>query len=276
MTLRILELLPPLWPAYLAGMLVMYMVQAMIRRRYFHPLSHIPGPFLWAISDLPIWYHYVIRGGRLLHVLPGLHDRYGPVVRISPSEVHLSDPTNYDKIYSMGTKFLKDPSFYTPMEGPVATPILLTILSLDEHRIRRKMLTPFFSRQSVLEVEHMVWEKANKLCDIMETALDKSSCTASHPFDAYKALRAVAIDVITEYAYARCWHMLDAPDYGNWYPEAIRSVQTMFPWLQTMPVLISWFRAIPEALKLVVFPPYKRWNDSLKVRSHYYFPIQRR
>ena len=255
------------WPAYLAGLLALYLLQTLIRRRYFHPLSHIPGPLLWTLSDLPIWYHYVIKGGRLLHVLPSLHERYGPVVRISPNEVHLSDPANYDKIYSMGTKFLKDPSFYTPMEGPVATPILLTILSLDEHRIRRKMLTPFFSRQSVLEVEHMVWDKANQLCDIMQSEMDRPDCVpGKRPFDAYKALRAVAIDVITEYAYARCWHMLDdGVEYGNWYPEAIRSVQTMFPWLQGFPVLVPLFRAVPEWLKLVVFPAYKRWDDSLRV-----------
>ncbi|KAK0702409.1 cytochrome P450, partial [Lasiosphaeris hirsuta] len=75
---------------------------------------------------------------------------------------------------------------------------------------------------------------------------------------------AVAIDVITEYAYARCWNLLDTPDYGNWYPEAIRSVQTMFPWLQTFPSLIPLFRCIPESIKVVIFPAYKRWNNSLK------------
>ncbi|KAK0619599.1 cytochrome P450, partial [Immersiella caudata] len=233
-------------------------------RRYWHPLSHVPGPFVWSISHLPIWHQYVVKGGRLLHALPKLHDRYGPVVRISPNEVHLSDTTLYDTIYSVGTRFLKDPSFYTPMEGPVATPILLTVLSPDEHRWRRKMITPFFSRQSVLAVEAMVWDKANKFCDVMQSELDDASKT--RPFDAYKALRAVAIDVITEYAYARCWHMLDRPadGYGIWYPEAIRSVQTMFPWLQTLPFLTPLFGALPDGAKIALFPPYKRWNDSLQ------------
>ncbi len=178
------------------------------------------------------------------------------MVRISPSEVHLSDPENYDKIYNVGTKYVKDPAFYAPMEAPVSTPILLTVLSLEEHRIRRRMITPFFSRQSVLEVEDMVWTKANKLCDIMHAHFEKSAPDA--PFETYKAVRAVAVEVITEYAYARCWHSLDQEDFGMWLPEAIHAVQTMFPTLQAAPSLIPLFQAIPDWAKVLIFPAFRK------------------
>ena len=36
----------------------------------------------------------------------------GPVVRITPNEVHLSDVENYDKIYYMGSRYYKSPDFY--------------------------------------------------------------------------------------------------------------------------------------------------------------------
>ena len=187
------------------------------------------------------------------------------MVRISPNEVHLSDPENYDKIYNVGTKFVKDPAFYAPMEAPVATPILLTILSLDEHRLRRKMITPFFSRKSVLDVEDMVWTKANKLCGIMQSHFDASP--PDTPFEAYKAVRAVAVDVITEYAYAHCWDSLDKADYGMWLPEAIHAVQSMFPTLQALPALIPLFKLIPDWVKVFIFPAFKKWNDNLEVRK---------
>jgi len=60
--------------------------------------------------------------------------------------------------------------------------------------------------------------------------------------------------------------MLDRPadGCGIWYPEAIRSVQTMFPWLQTLPFLTPLFGALPDGAKIALFSPYKRWNDSLQ------------
>lgn len=56
-----------------------------IRRRYFSPLSHIPGPFLASFSRL--WHvRYIIRGDQQV-VLAKAHEKYGPFVRIAHDEV---------------------------------------------------------------------------------------------------------------------------------------------------------------------------------------------
>ncbi|KAL2277289.1 hypothetical protein FJTKL_00131 [Diaporthe vaccinii] len=56
-----------------------------IRRRYFSPLSHIPGPFLASFSRL--WHmRYIIRGDQQM-VLAKAHEKYGPFVRIANDEV---------------------------------------------------------------------------------------------------------------------------------------------------------------------------------------------
>lgn len=56
-----------------------------IRRRYFSPLSHIPGPFLASFSRL--WHvRYIIRGDQQI-VLAKAHEKYGPFVRIAHDEV---------------------------------------------------------------------------------------------------------------------------------------------------------------------------------------------
>lgn len=56
-----------------------------IRRRYFSPISHIPGPFLASFSRL--WHmRYIIRGDQQM-VLARAHEKYGPFVRIAPNEV---------------------------------------------------------------------------------------------------------------------------------------------------------------------------------------------
>lgn len=70
-------MLPALWPLYLVVLSTLYVVYLVVYRRYFHPLAHVPGPFLWAVSGLPILYHQALREGRLMHELPRLHEIYG-------------------------------------------------------------------------------------------------------------------------------------------------------------------------------------------------------
>ncbi|KAK0634554.1 cytochrome P450 [Bombardia bombarda] len=242
-----------------AAYLVSWIGYVVVLRRYFHPLSHVPGPFLWSVSGLPILYHQAIREGQLMHMLPKLHAIYGPVVRISPNEVHLSDPANYDKIYNVGSKFTKDRGFYGPMEGPLKMPILLTIKSNEEHRMRRGQLNPFFSRRSVLDLEEIIWAKTRMLCDMMEAALDSDAKI----FNAHHALRAFSVDIITEYAYARCWNQLDMGDFGAGYQEAIRSIQQFFPWFVHFPFLLPVFGAVPDWLNVWLFPPFRKWSESI-------------
>ncbi|KAK3314872.1 cytochrome P450 [Apodospora peruviana] len=247
------------WPVYIALYLVSWLGCIIIRRRYFHPLSHVPGPFLMSISSLPVFYYQGIQEGQLMHILPKLHAKYGRVVRISPNEVHLSDPEAYEKIHTVGTKFTKDPGLYTPMEGVMKTTTILTIMSNEEHKVRRSALNPFFSRRSVLDLEQIIWDKTAQLTGMLQAGLD----SRQQIFDMHHAIRAFSVDVITEYAYARCWNQLDMPDFGMSYQDAIRAIHWFFPYILTFPPAVPLFGLIPDWLNVMLFPPFKKWFDSL-------------
>ena len=45
----------------------------------------------------------------------------GPVVRITPDEIHPSDPENCEKIYHVESRLGKDPSFYGYFGADTAT-----------------------------------------------------------------------------------------------------------------------------------------------------------
>ena len=188
----------------------------------------------------------------------------GPVVRISPTEVHLSDPDNYEKIYTTGSKFLKDPSYYSPIDIALKTPIILTVIDHDVHKTRRGALNAFFSRRSVLKLEDIVWNKVRKMCDIMQLCFENNS--SETPFDLHRAVRALTVDIITEYAYGRCWDQLDKEDFGTAYQAAIRSIQTVFIWFQTFPFIIPIFDLLPEGLRGILLESLKRWDESMVVR----------
>ncbi|RAK72706.1 cytochrome P450 [Aspergillus fijiensis CBS 313.89] len=70
---------------------------AVIYDRYFHPLAKFPGPAIAAAS--PLWAMHARYSGRLLPKLRDLHEKYGPVVRISPNELSFASPRARDAIY---------------------------------------------------------------------------------------------------------------------------------------------------------------------------------
>ncbi|KAK4178718.1 cytochrome P450 [Triangularia setosa] len=257
-----LSFLVSLWPL-LISLWVLYGVSVAVYRRYFHPLSSIPGPFLNTISYLAILYQQGILEGQLLHALERWHAQYGPIIRISPNEIHLSSPEHYETIYSnaLKTGFYKDPAFYGPMEGPIKTPIILTMISNEEHRVRRMGMNPFFSRRSVLGLEQIIRDKTEKLVNMAEKSLGQ----IGGEFDVHRATRALTVDIITEYAYARSWNYMDLADWGEGYQEAIRAVQTFFPWFQAFPSLLPVFGLLPDWVLVKLYPHFGKWFGSLEV-----------
>lgn len=67
---------------------------------YFHPLRHIPGPKLNALSMIPYVRHMF--AGTTAENSLRLHEKYGEVIRISPTEVSfISGETAFPDIYGM-------------------------------------------------------------------------------------------------------------------------------------------------------------------------------
>ena len=196
----------------LAVVLVVYVSSLAIYRRFFHPLAKIPGPFLPAVTKLYQSYY----NGRYYLQIERLHQKYGPIVRITPDEVHLSDPENYDKIYYMGTKYWKSPIFYNALCVPHST---FGTPPNDVHKIRRGALNPMFSRQKVLELEGIVQEKAEKVCARMQRGIDQGQ-----PVDLHHAFRAVSVDVISDFAFDQCYDFLDRDDIGATFFEMARGM----------------------------------------------------
>jgi hypothetical protein len=74
--------------------LLAYVLWTAIYRLFFHPLASIPGPKPAAVTW---WYDtyydcFYEGGGRLPWKTKELHERYGPIIRVTPNEVHIADP----------------------------------------------------------------------------------------------------------------------------------------------------------------------------------------
>ncbi|KAF4926122.1 Cytochrome P450 monooxygenase azaI [Colletotrichum viniferum] len=97
-------------PLYLGGALVCVALATYIYQGLTNPLSNIPGPWYTRFTTLVSTY-FVITAHHPDWV-HALHAKYGPVVRISPHEVDVSDPQTCQRIHSVKGGFLKSP-FYS-------------------------------------------------------------------------------------------------------------------------------------------------------------------
>ncbi|KAF2171562.1 hypothetical protein M409DRAFT_18674 [Zasmidium cellare ATCC 36951] len=190
-----------------------YIASICIYRRFFHPLARIPGPFLPAVTKLyQTSYHC-----RFYLQIEKLHKQYGPIVRITPEEVHIAaDADSYDRIYHVGSKYSKSPNFYNALCAPYSS---FGALSNEVHRLRRGAMNPMFSRQKVLDLESIVQEKAGKVCRSMQIGIE-----SGQPVNLHQIFRAVSVDVASEYAFDRCYDFLEADDNGAKFCEMARGI----------------------------------------------------
>lgn len=77
-----------------------YVAGLVIYRLCFHPLSRFPGPVSGAISRWPEFYYEVIKQGQFSKVIDQYHEKYGPIVRVVPNEIHIKDSQFYEEFYT--------------------------------------------------------------------------------------------------------------------------------------------------------------------------------
>ncbi|KAK3291706.1 benzoate 4-monooxygenase cytochrome p450 [Chaetomium fimeti] len=176
----------------LATTWAIYNLAKLIYNLYFHPLRHIPGPWLSAGTYLPELYYDWARSGRYTRQIQKMHEKYGPLVRINPDEVHCNDRHFIDEIYAGGSRKRDKPVHQVKGSG-VAEHATFSTTSHDVHRMRRGALSKFFSRAQVSRLEPTIRDLAESLCEKILT-LGKDE-----PFDVTTALSLFTTDVISGY-----------------------------------------------------------------------------
>jgi cytochrome P450 len=90
-----------------------------------------------------------------------MHEKYGPIVRINPEEVHIQDADFYDEIYTGASRKRDKWTFFTNQSGlpdsAFGTP------GHDLHRKRRAALNPYFSKAKVRSLQPRIEEVLDKL-----------------------------------------------------------------------------------------------------------------
>src|SRR5271163_4957076 len=176
---------------------------------YLGPLASFPGPKLAAATRWYECYYDVILGGQYTFKIKELHRKYGmsdlsfslrdmndslagPIIRISPYELHIDDPDYYEELYSQHKP--RDKYLFAVRQFGLPASVFTTV-DHKLHRARRAALNPFFSKQAVARLLPMLHFMIEKLCGRIE-----ESRKLGQPVPMREAYMCLATDVITLYA----------------------------------------------------------------------------
>ena len=76
---------------------MIYILLRAIYRLTIHPLAGFPGPRLAALTSMYAASYDLPYGSSLCKKLPQLHDKYGPIVRIMPNQLHIRDMDSFNQ-----------------------------------------------------------------------------------------------------------------------------------------------------------------------------------
>ena len=144
-----------------------YTLTLAIRRIYFSPISHFPGPKLAIATFWYQFYYDVLLSGQYIWKVRDLHKKYGPIVRINPYELHVNDPDFLEDIYVGPGTHKRDKWAFTTNGLGVPDATLMTNPH-DLHRVRRAALNPFFSKTSVRKLQSLIDAKIDLFLERFE------------------------------------------------------------------------------------------------------------
>lgn len=153
--MALLSLLPDAgWLAWLGIVLpisfAVYCILWVVYAQTWHPLAKIPGP--WWAGASRIWIMYRMYAGDIEIVQRSLHDKYGPLVRIAPDEISVSDPEAIPRIYPI-QRPLQKTNWYHVFSPAGYKPTLFSETNEDAHTAYRKIVGGVYALSSILKNE---------------------------------------------------------------------------------------------------------------------------
>ncbi|OTA56421.1 cytochrome P450 [Hypoxylon sp. EC38] len=235
----------------ICGWIIYQLLRAAYNISPFHPLHHIPGPKLAAATYLPEFWYDVVRFGTYTHKIGKMHKIYGPVVRISPEEVHCNDVEFLDEIYTIGNRKRDKPRHQ--VSGSSMESSGFATSEHDLHRLRRAPLGKFFSKNQIARLEPHIQGLVQRLCDKLLAHAGKNEVVSVQ-----MAYSCFTSDVISEYSFGESFGFLNQESWEPNFRGAIYSlIQTVFlfrffPFLKHTAVATTWFiKYLPRDLALL-------------------------
>jgi cytochrome P450 len=199
-----------------------YLAQQAVARIYsvlVGPLSKFPGPKINAFTLLALSISEY--KGRQVEDVTKMHEKYGPVVRLSPNYVSfLGNEQTWRDIYGFKKQGQemphKDRRFYPLSLNGTAS--VFTDLDEAGHSRKRKLLANSFSDRALKEQEPLLKGWAG----LLRRKLDETSGT---PVDLVKMLNCTTFDIMADMTFGEGLGMLQDSEYSPWVKTIFGSIK---------------------------------------------------
>ncbi|KAL2849261.1 cytochrome P450 [Aspergillus pseudoustus] len=236
----------PIW-LVLLGLVITYCFCIGIKRLLFSPIAHFPGPKLAAVTFWYEFYYDVVQRGQYFREIEKMHQRYGPVVRINPFELHVQDPDFYPVLYTGPTRRRHKWPWAARMFGNSTS--AFSTVAHDHHRVRRAALNPLFSRTAIQRMTPQIQGRFEQLCQRLDEI-----CRFPRVVDLGLAFTVFAADVITEYCFGRTLDLVHSPDFAADWVEMVAAPSELGHLVKQCPWIVPMFRRLPRSLVRVIAP----------------------
>ncbi|KAE9365924.1 cytochrome P450 [Stipitochalara longipes BDJ] len=162
-----------------------------IYQTVLHPLGLIPGPLTSKLSSLPLVYQ--CRQTRKSKWVLAQHAKFGPIVRIAPNYVSITDPVALDQIYGSKSEFPKG-RFYQAFHQ--VEPVLFNTRDAEVHNRKWKLMNAAFSPRNLNEFEVYMDPHITSLVKRFQSYAIKAET-----FDFQRWANFLAFDVMGEWSF---------------------------------------------------------------------------
>ncbi|EXJ53868.1 hypothetical protein A1O7_09204 [Cladophialophora yegresii CBS 114405] len=187
------------------ALLILALVLRIFYRLTLHPLSRFPGPRFAAVTNLYAVYYDLLSEDSLVKHLKALHDKYGPIVRVRPHELHVFDWDAYRTVFKSGSDFNRAPEFYN---APMVDGSFLNVSDGRVAKPHRDLFVQAFSKAQINGLEPLMHEKV----DLFLRRL-KEEAGQNESIDLVLAFECLTADVTMYYCYQMSLGLLDVPKF---------------------------------------------------------------
>lgn len=132
------------------GYVLYRILYQVVHYRFFHPLAAFPGPFWGSVTRLWITYHNA--QGREVEACHDQHRRHGPVIRVTPTMLLISDATKLPLIYHRAA----DKSLHYITGSTGATESIFNMQDHKTHARYRKIAAAPYSFSNIKRMEPLI------------------------------------------------------------------------------------------------------------------------